>query len=67
MPQLSALAEGGTQRTEGGRLRRIRVTPRPDDAESCGQIPVALVIAGLVGILMGVVGANPSLVAGWLN
>ena len=67
MPQHSAPAAGRNQFAEGGHVRGIRITARQGEAGPEAQLPLVMVIAGLVGVVVGVVGANPSLIAGWLS
>ncbi len=67
MPQHSAPVAVRNQFAEGGPVRGIRVRTRQGDAAPVAQLPLAMAIAGLVGVVVGVVGANPSLIAGWLS
>ncbi|HEY5629589.1 MAG TPA: hypothetical protein VIR16_08775 [Candidatus Limnocylindrales bacterium] len=67
MRQPSAIPGGGSRFSDGGPIRGIRVRALDSDPEVDTLIPLAVVMAGLVGVMMGIVGANPALVIGWLS
>lgn len=67
MRQPSALAQGRTEFVNGGRVRGVRVRVRDGGDEADEVLAMAVALAGLFGMVMGLAGSNASLVLGWLS